>query len=68
MTLLEELIQYAQRCIADIKISEDEDYISCKKHKQACRRFLEDVKKSESRGSEKSHFRMSGVKMKLRES
>lgn len=28
MTILEELIQYAQRCIADIKISEDEDYIT----------------------------------------
>lgn len=56
MTILEELIQYAQRCIADIKISEDEDYISCKKHKQACRRFLEDVKKSESRRALKKPF------------
>ena len=49
MTILEELIQYAQRCIADTRISEDEDYISCKKHKWACARFLNDIKRAESR-------------------
>lgn len=45
MTILNELLQYADNCLNDIRISEDEDYISCKKHKWACQRFVNDVKK-----------------------
>ena len=37
MTILEELIKYANDCINDVEIS-------CKKHKWACIRFLNDVK------------------------
>ena len=36
MTILEELIQYAQDCISG-------EIISCRKHKWACERFLRDV-------------------------
>ena len=44
MTILDELIEYANLCLEDVKISEYEDYIiSCKKHKNACKRFLKDV-------------------------
>ena len=43
MTILDELIEYANLCLEDTKISEYEDYISCKKHKNACKRFLKDV-------------------------
>lgn len=46
MTILEELIEYAQRCLRDERISEYEDYISCKTHKWACQRFLNDVERS----------------------
>lgn len=42
--IIEELIEYAQNCLEDKYISEYEDYISCEKHKWACRRFLNDVK------------------------
>lgn len=45
MTLLEELIDYANKCLNDVKVSKFEDYISCEKHKWACQRFLNDVKK-----------------------
>ena len=45
MTVRDELIEYANRCIQDIRISKYENYISCKKHKQACRRFLSDLKR-----------------------
>lgn len=45
MTILEQLIQYANNCIEDKYISEYEDYISGEKHKWACIRFLNDVKK-----------------------
>lgn len=48
MMILSELVTYAERCIDDVRISEDEDYISGKKHKWACIRFLEDIKKSEA--------------------
>lgn len=46
MTILEELIEYANNCIQDARISENEDYISCKKHKWACMRFLNDLKRA----------------------
>ena len=46
MTILEELIEYANNCIEDKYISENEDYISCKKHKWACQRFLNDLKRA----------------------
>lgn len=50
MTILEELLEYADRCIHDVKISEYEDYISGKKHKWACKRFIRDVEHSEREG------------------
>lgn len=43
MTILDDLIQYANNCINDVYVSEYEDYISCQKHKWACKRFLNDV-------------------------
>ena len=46
MTILEELTEYAERCLDDVRISEHEDYISCTAHKWACQRFLADVKRS----------------------
>lgn len=42
MTIREELIEYAKNCLEDKYISEYEDYISCKKHKWACQRLLND--------------------------
>ena len=42
MTIKEELIEYAKNCLEDKYISEYEDYISCKKHKWACQRLLND--------------------------
>ena len=56
MTILSELVQYAQNCLEDKKVSEDEDYISCRKHKQACGRFLNDIKRSEARNTLDSPF------------
>lgn len=46
MTILEELIDYAEKCLNDVRISEDEDYMSCKAHKWACMRFLNDIERS----------------------
>ena len=54
--ILQELIDYANKCLTDEKISEYEDYISCKKHKWACQRFLDDIKRSESRNTTKERF------------
>lgn len=51
MSVLEELIAYAKNCINDVYVSEYEDYISCQKHKWACERFLNDIKRSESRNT-----------------
>lgn len=48
MTILRELKEYAENCINDICVSEDECYISGRKHKQACKRFLRDIKKTEA--------------------
>ena len=48
MTILNELIEYANLCLKDEKISEYEDYISGKKHKNACERFLKDVEKAKN--------------------
>ncbi len=45
MTILEELIQYANNCLSDVYVSEFESYLSCQKHKWACERFLKDVAK-----------------------
>jgi len=45
MTILEELIQYSNDCLEDKYINDYEDYISGEKHKWACQRFLNDVKK-----------------------
>ena len=48
MQILDELIEYANNCLNDVKISEYEDYISCVKHKNACKRFLLDVEHADS--------------------
>ena len=48
MTIKEELIQYCNDCINDVRYSEYEDYISCKKHKQSCQRFLDDIEKEKA--------------------
>lgn len=63
MTILNELMLYTERCIDDVYISDDEDYISGKKHKWACRRFLDDIKKSEAK---KATLDGSGLDVKLR--
>lgn len=52
MTILEELIEHANNCIQDVRISENEDYISCKKHKWACMRFLNDLQRAEANTEE----------------
>ena len=51
MTVLQELIEYANNCLTDIRASKYEDYISCQKHKWACQRFLDDLKRSECRNT-----------------
>ncbi len=51
MTVLQELIEYAKNCLTDIRVSEYEDYISCQKHKWACQRLLDDLKRSECRNT-----------------
>ena len=56
MTILEELMEYAWKCIKDIRVSEYEDYLSCQKHKQVCRRFLQDIEKSEARNTLRDPF------------
>jgi phage terminase large subunit-like protein len=56
MTILKELIEYANNCLQDKYVSEFEDYISCKKHKWACQRFLDDLKKTESRNVQRDKF------------
>lgn len=43
MSIFEELIQYANYCLEDKYINEYKDYISCQKHKWACKRFLNDL-------------------------
>ena len=47
MKLLSELVEYANNCINDKRISVYEDYISCQAHKWACQRFLDDIERSE---------------------
>ena len=51
MPVIQELIEYANNCLNDIRIDEYEDYISCIKHKWACQRFLDDIKRSECRNT-----------------
>lgn len=48
MTIKEELKEYCRRCLNDVRISEFEDYISCTKHKWACKRFLKDISEEEN--------------------
>lgn len=48
-TILAELIRYTRYCLEDRYVTEYEDYISCKKHKQACMRFLSDVRRSKDK-------------------
>lgn len=54
--VLDRLIEYANLCLNDTRVSEYEDYISCKKHKWACERFLNDIKRSESRNTSNDYF------------
>ena len=44
-SIKEELINYCNKCLNDVRISEFEDYISCYKHKRACIRLLDDFKR-----------------------
>lgn len=48
MTIMDEIIQYSHLCLKDARVSEYEDYISGKKHKWACQRFLRDVERMKS--------------------
>lgn len=48
MTVLDELIKYAYNCLNDTRVSEYEDYISCRAHKWACQRFLDDIERSKT--------------------
>jgi phage terminase large subunit-like protein len=48
LTILEEIANYARLCIADTRISEYEDYLSCRAHKWACMRLLADIERSKS--------------------
>lgn len=43
MSIKEELIKYSNNCINDVFIDKYNDFISGKKHKQACQRFLNDL-------------------------
>lgn len=44
-SIREELIDYCNKCLNDVQVSEFEDYISCEKHKKACRRLLRDFER-----------------------
>lgn len=48
MSIKEELIEYCYNCLNDTYINEYEDYISCQKHKYACKRFLNDLNRIEN--------------------
>ena len=43
MAILDDIAGYARLCLEDTKISEYEDYISCRAHKWACKRLLDDI-------------------------
>ncbi|WP_347460451.1 terminase TerL endonuclease subunit [Clostridium sp. DMHC 10] len=45
LPILADLIEYANNCLEDKYINEFEYYISCKKHKWACKRFLSDLER-----------------------
>lgn len=46
--ILDEIVDYANKCLNDIRVSEFEDYLSCKKHKHACKRLLRDIEASQA--------------------
>ena len=48
MQILNEIAEYADKCLHDVKVSEYEDYISGKKHKNACKRLLLDIERMRS--------------------
>ena len=50
MGILKELEEYVAWCLEDRAVDEYEDYISCKAHKWACLRFLDDIERSSSAG------------------
>ena len=45
--ILEEIREYAEWCLKDKVVSEDEKYISGKKHKWACQRLLKDIARAQ---------------------
>ena len=45
--ILEEIKEYAEWCLEDKVVSEDEKYISGKKHKWACQRLLKDIARAQ---------------------
>lgn len=46
--ILDDIVDYANKCLNDVRVSEFEDYLSCKKHKQACKRLLRDIEASQN--------------------
>lgn len=46
--ILDSLVEYAHQCLQDVRVSQYEDYLSCKKHKWAVKRFLNDIKRARS--------------------
>ena len=46
--ILDDLVLYAHQCLQDVKITDYEDYISCKKHKWAVQRFLKDIERAKA--------------------
>ena len=45
MNIKENLIKYCNYCLSDTFVNDYEDYISCKSHKLACKRFLNDIER-----------------------
>lgn len=50
--ILEEIKEYAEWCLEDKVVSEDEKYISGKKHKWACQRLLKDIARAQKEDCE----------------
>lgn len=48
MTIINELTEYSNNCLADKYVSEFKNYLSCQKHKWACQRFLNDINRLEN--------------------
>ena len=46
MSITEQLITYCNYCLNDVVIDKYENYTSCKLHKKACQRFLDDLERA----------------------